>query len=67
MDATFTLGKLIKYSPKSDAIFTKHSGLSPKMFGFTILCPTRWTVRANGLLSVMNTLHYNTQSMGLIS
>ena len=54
MDATFTLGKLIKYSPKSDAIFTKQSQSSPKMFGFTVLCPTRCTVRANSLLSVMD-------------
>ena len=30
MDATFKLGKLIEFSPKSDAIFIKQSELSPR-------------------------------------
>ena len=30
------------------------SELSPETPGFRVLCPTRWTVRANSLLSVMD-------------
>ena len=55
MDATFEISRLIKNSPKHDAIFTKlKSELSPETPGFRVLCPTRWTVRANSLLSVMD-------------
>ena len=55
MDATFEINKLIKYSPKRDAIFTKlKDELSSETPGFRVLCPTRWTVRADSLLSVMD-------------
>ena len=55
-DATFEiLSKLIKYSPKHDAIFTKlTSELSPGTPGFRVLCPTRWSVRGDSLFSVMD-------------
>lgn len=55
MDATFEISNLIKYSPKRDAIFTKlKSELTPETPGFRVLCPTRWTVRAYSLLSVID-------------
>ena len=55
MDATFEISKLIKYSPKHDATFTKlKSELSAETPGFKVLCSTRWNVRANSLLSVMD-------------
>ena len=55
MDATFEISKLIKYSPKCDAMFLKlKSELSPDSPGFRVLCPTRWTVRADSLRSVLD-------------
>ena len=55
MDATFEISKLIKYSPKHDAMFLKmKSELSPDSPGFRVLCPTRWTVRADSLRSVLD-------------
>jgi len=42
MDATFEIRKLIKYSPKHDAMFLKLiSELSPDSPDFRVLCPTR--------------------------
>jgi len=47
--------KLIKYSPKSDVKFEKlKQNLEPVTPGFRVLCPTRWTVRANSLKSVID-------------
>ena len=55
MDVTFEISKLIKYSPKRDAMFLKlKSELSPDSPGFRVLCPTRWTVRADSLHSVLD-------------
>ena len=55
MDTTSEISKLIKFSPKRDAIFTKlKTDLSPETPGFRVLCPTRWTVRADSLLSVID-------------
>ena len=43
------------YSPKRDAQFDKlKKELSPGTPGFRVLCPTRWTVRANSLQSVVD-------------
>ena len=55
IDATFEISKLIKYSPKCDAMFLKlKSELSPDSPGFRVLCPTHWTVRADSLHSVLD-------------
>ena len=55
MDSTFEISKLIKFSPKRDAMFTKlKTEFSPETPGFRVLCPTRWTVRADSLLSVID-------------
>ena len=49
------ISKLIKKSPKRDALFQKlKSELAPDSPGFRMLCPTRWTVRAASLQSVLD-------------
>ena len=49
------MSKLIKYSPKRDAMFSKlKDDLQPECPGIRVLCPTRWTVRANSLKSVLD-------------
>ena len=54
LDAMFEITKLIKKSPKRDAIFQKLFAADTP--NFCVLCPTRWTVRAASLQSVLN--HY---------
>ena len=49
------ISKFIKKSPKRDALFQKlKSELAPDSPGFRILCPTRWTVCAVSLQSVLD-------------
>lgn len=53
LDTTFEIGKVLKYSPKRDACFDElKQQLAPDTPGFRVLCPTRWTVRANSLQSI---------------
>ena len=53
LDIVFEVSKLIKYSPKRDVQFESlKQNLAPDTPGFRVLCPTRWTVRANSLKSV---------------
>ena len=55
LDITFEMSKLIKHSPKRDALFTKlKEELQPELPGMRVLCPTRWTVRADSLKSVLD-------------
>ena len=45
LDITYEMTKLIKYSPKRDAMFNKlKDELQPECPGIRVLCPTRWTV-----------------------
>ena len=48
--------KLIKFSPRRDAIFRnlKETLLSSSTTGIRVLCPTRWTVRADSLRSILD-------------
>ena len=47
------MSKLIKHSTKRDAWFTKlKEELQPELPGMRVLCPTRWTARADSLKSV---------------
>ena len=49
----FKICKLLKYSPRRDAIFHKlHQELTPQTPGIRNLRPTRWTVRALSLESI---------------
>jgi len=55
LDITYEMSKLIKYSPKRDAMFSKlKDELQPECPGIQVLCPTRWTVRADSLKSVLD-------------
>ena len=54
-DVVGEVSKLIKKSPKRDAAFEKlKADLAPETPGFRVLCPTRWTVRAATLQSVID-------------
>ena len=55
LDVMAEISKLITKSPKRDAVFQKlKSELSPDTPGFRTICPTRWTVRAASLQSVLD-------------
>lgn len=54
LDTSYEITKLIKYSPRREGIFQSlkenlPAGSTP---GIRVLCPTRWTVRADSLLSI---------------
>ena len=55
LDITLEMSKLIKFSPKRDALFQNlKEELQPECPGMRVLCPTRWTVCANSLKSVLD-------------
>ncbi|KAL5497072.1 hypothetical protein EMCRGX_G013468 [Ephydatia muelleri] len=55
LDTVFEISKLVKFSPKREAIFNRlQSELALSTPRFHTLCPTRWTVRALSLQSVID-------------
>ena len=55
LDIAFEVSKLISFSPKRAAQFEKlKAELAPTGAGFRVLCPTRWTVRAASLKSMID-------------
>ena len=55
LDTTYEIIKLVKYSPRRGAIFeTLKSQLAPDGVGIRVLCPTRWTTRADSLASILS-------------
>ena len=60
LDTTYGMSKLVMkrdslFEPKRDSLFEKlKQELAPDTPGFRTLCPTRWTVRANSLQSVVD-------------
>ena len=53
-DTISEISKLLKYSPKRNSMFDKlKDELVPETPGFRTLCPTRWTMRAASLQSVV--------------
>ena len=55
LDITGEMSKLLKYSPCHDTLFEQlKSEIAPSQPGLRKLCPTRWTVRASSLDSVLN-------------
>ena len=55
VDTTYEITKLVKFLPKRQAIFVQEKATtSPTTPGIYLLCPTRWTVRADALRSVLN-------------
>ena len=54
LDTTFEISKLLRFSPRYHAIFELlKPEIAPGTPGFRTLCPTRWTVRASSLESVL--------------
>ena len=54
LDTAFEISKLLKFSPKRDQMFEElKKKFSPDSPGFRVLCPTRWTVRAESLRSIL--------------
>ena len=58
METAHEITKLIKYSPRREGIFhtQRDSDGDPHGSGLCVLCPTRWTVQADSLASIMS--HY---------
>ena len=55
LDVTLEISNLIKFSPRRNATFQKlKTNLAPETPGFRTLCPTRWTVWAVSLQSVID-------------
>ena len=54
LDSTYEISKLLKFSPKRDSLFDKlKTTIAPDSPSFRTLCPTRWTVGAACLESVL--------------
>ena len=58
METAHEITKLIKYSPRHEEIFhtQRASDGDHHGSGLCVQCPTRWTVRADSLASIMS--HY---------
>ena len=55
LDTTSEISKLLKVSPKQEALFKKFKeNFAPKFPGFRTLCQTRQTVRGGSLQSVID-------------
>ena len=61
LNTTHEISQLLKYSPKHDSLFEcLKQNIAPETPGFrTALCPTRWTVRAASLKSVIDNYIYS--------
>ena len=55
LDTTYEITKLIKKSPRRDAIFNRlKEEMGSDSPGIRVLCPTRWTVRAEAFKSILD-------------
>ena len=54
MDAKCEISNLIKKSHKRDAMLQKIQKDMLEYPGFRVLCPTRWTVRAESMKSILD-------------
>ena len=55
LDTVYEISRLIKKSPKRAASFQRlKQELAPDTPGFRVICPTRWTVRAASLQSILD-------------
>ena len=54
METTHEITKLIKYSPRRENLFKNIKGeIAPDSPGVRVLCPTRWTVKADSMKSII--------------
>lgn len=55
LDTAYEIVKLVKKSPRRDATLQKIKQEMPESSpGIRVLCPTRWTVRADALQSIIS-------------
>ena len=55
LEITHEVTKLVKLSPCRDELFQNlKKEIAPEGVGIRVLCPTRWTVRAEALSSIVN-------------
>ena len=55
LDSSQEIIKLVKFSPRRDSVFQAiKSTLSENTPGVRVLCPTRWTVKADALRSILD-------------
>ena len=55
MDRTYHISNLIQKSPKRDAMLQEiREDISLGFPGFGVLCPTRWTVRAESMKRILD-------------
>ncbi len=58
LDTVQEFTKLVKYSPRRQTLFEKlKEEIAPGCPGIRVLCPTRWTVKADSMNSIIN--NYN--------
>ena len=54
LETTHEITKLIKYSPRRGQLFDEiKDDIAPGTPGVRVLCPTRWTVRADSMMSIL--------------
>ena len=54
LDTTFEITKLVKYSPRRENLFNDiKEEIEPGSVGIRSLCPTRWTVCADAMQSII--------------
>ena len=64
LDTTHELSKLLKYSATTTAEYLRlQQEIAPCQPGFRNLCPTRWTVRASSLQSILKNYEVLEQSL----
>ena len=55
MDTTYEISNLIKKSPKRDAMLQKiRKDISLEYPGFIVLCPTKWTIKAESMKNILD-------------
>ncbi len=55
LDTVQEITKLVKYSPRRQALFEKlKEEIAPGCPGVRVLCPTRWTVKADAMSSIVH-------------
>ena len=55
METTHEITKLVKLSPRREAIFQEiQQAVAPGSPGLRLLCPTRWTVLVNAFKSMLD-------------
>ena len=65
LNTVFEITKLLKFSLKQNALFDKlQHEIAPGIPGFLTLCPTRWTIWASPLRSVLDRLPHASNFVG---